>query len=146
MKRVRPAPTLGLRTQKSPRGAGWFGMIGASTESACNTSAGDFRNQVFEEPVMQRIYSGTRSRVCHPSVQSSPYPDPSAVRAFVRFIGELQHANGGQPVILHPPEIARATGITEADQIGIRQTLMLAGRLRLSVVGNAWAYRLEVQS
>lgn len=89
---------------------------------------------------MQRIYSGTRARVCHPSV----YPDPSVVRAFTRFIGELQRENYDQPVILTPAEIARATGIPESDQIGVRQTLMSAGVLRLSVIGNAWAYSLEV--
>ena len=91
-------------------------------------------------------YCGTPSRVrATPAVRPS-YPDPSAIRRFTRFIGDLQHANGGQPVILHPSEIARATGITEADQIGIRQFLMLADRLHLSVIGNAWAYSLEARS
>jgi hypothetical protein len=62
---ARPAVSLTVRTQKSPRGAGRFGMIGASTLELETFRAGDFRNQVFEEPVMQHKYDGTRSRACH---------------------------------------------------------------------------------
>ena len=93
---------------------------------------------------MTAVYSGTRPRVCHPSVQSA-YPDPSAIRRFVRFVADLQRDNSGQPVITTPAEIERATGVSASDQITIRQQLMLAGRLRLSVVGNAWAYSLEAR-
>lgn len=70
------------------------------------------------------------------------FPNPASLRRFCRFIRDRQARNSGQPVILHPSEIERATGVSEAVQIGIRQQLMLAGRLRLSVVGNAWAYAL----
>lgn len=134
------------QAQKSPRAAGRFAMIGAPTERACNTSADDFRNLVEEEPKMQPIYDGTRARVsATPAVRPS-FPDPSAIRRFVRFVADLQRDNGGQPVITTPAEIERATGVSASDQIAIRQQLMLAGRLRLSVVGNAWAYSMEAQS
>ena len=53
------------RTQKSPRWAGRFGKLGASTRSAVNTLAGDFRNLVEEEPKMQHEYDGTPARACH---------------------------------------------------------------------------------
>lgn len=66
-----------------------------------------------------------------------------ASRAFVAHLAQLQRANDGQPVTLSPAEWAALTGIPEPDQIAVRQSLMRAGRLRLSVVGNAWAYALE---
>jgi hypothetical protein len=76
---TRPAVSLTVRTQKSPRGAGWFAMIGASTESACNTSAGDFRMKVEEEPAMQHKYDGTPVRACH----LSPPPDRAHLTYFM---------------------------------------------------------------
>ena len=68
---VKPA----RRTQKSPRWAGRFGKLGASTRSAVNTLAGDFRNLVIEEPKMQPIYCGTPSRV-----RATPAVRPLAFR------------------------------------------------------------------
>jgi hypothetical protein len=62
---ARPASSLTVRTQKSPRGAGGFAMIGASTLELETFRAGDFRMKVEEEPTVQHIYSGTRSRACH---------------------------------------------------------------------------------
>lgn len=91
-------------------------------------------------------YYGTRSSARHPSVCPSVYPNPTALRAFVRYIDALQRDNGGQPIITTPHDIARNTGIPESDQVAIRQQLMLAGRLRLSAVGNAWVYTLEARS
>lgn len=70
------------------------------------------------------------------------FPDPASMRRFTKLIRTLQSDNAGQPVILSPADIERATGIPETDQIRIRQTLMLAGALRLSAVGNGWAYGL----
>jgi len=68
-------------------------------------------------------YYGTRSPARHPSARSSVYPDLTAIRAFVR-----------------------ETGIPESEQVRIRQTLMLEDVLRLSAIGNAWAYALEARS
>ena len=59
------------RTQKSPRWAGRFGKIGASTRSACNTLAGDFRNLVIEEPKMQR-HLFWHARACLSSRSTRP--------------------------------------------------------------------------
>jgi hypothetical protein len=61
-------------------------------------------------------------------------------RASARFIAFLR--SRPQPAIVSPDEIARATGISETDQIAIRQTLMLAGLLRLAVQDGRWAYAL----
>ena len=65
-----------------------------------------------------------------------------ACARYLEFIQSRQDAQYGRPVLLTPAEIARATGITETDQIQSRQTLMLAGRLRLSVDGDRWAYQV----
>ena len=134
--RTRPA-------QKSPRAAGRFGMIGASTEVLATPSAGDFTLVAVTEQTTMPIHGSTLARASAlPPVRPS-FPDPSAIRRFVRFVAGLQRDNSGQPVITTPSEIERATGVSASDQIAIRQQLMLAGRLRLSVVGNAWAYSLE---
>ncbi len=85
------------------------------------------------------IHGSTRARASALPPVRPPFPDPSAIRRFVRLIADLQRDNGGQPVITAPAEVERATGVSASDQIAIRQQLMLAGRLRLSVVGNAWA-------
>lgn len=74
----------------------------------------------------------------------SAFSDPTSLRRFCRFIRDRQARNSGQPVILSPADIERATGIVQSEQIRVRQTLMTAGVLRLSVIGNAWAYSLEV--
>lgn len=59
---------------------------------------------------------------------------------YTALVARLQDANHGRPVVLSPSEVARNTGISEIDQIHIRQSLMRAGRLRLSVVDGRWAY------
>ena len=76
---ARSAVSLTARTQKSPRGAGVFGRIGASTRSACNTLAGDFVTVVFEEPTMTLHHYGARLCVCHPS----PPPDRAHLTYFM---------------------------------------------------------------
>ncbi len=87
---------------------------------------------------MPMRYSCTPARACH------PFPDLDELRAFKRYV--LSRQIDDKPVVLTPDEIARATGVSPTNQILIRQTLMLAGVLRLSVVDGAWAYRIEVQS
>jgi hypothetical protein len=66
------------------------------------------------------------------------YPPSRASARFIEFLRSLP-----QPAIVSPTEIARATGISETDQIKIRQKLMLAGLLRLSVQDGQWAYALS---
>lgn len=66
----------------------------------------------------------------------------SRARQFAALIQRLQSENQGQPVILSPADVTRLSGIAEADQIRIRQRLMRAGWLRLSVVDGRWAYAL----
>lgn len=92
---------------------------------------------------MRLGHYGTPARV---RATPSTYPDPSTIRRFVRFVGDLQRKNGGQPVITTAAEIERATGVTQPEQIRVRQTLMSAGVLRLSAIGNDWAYHLEARS
>lgn len=77
----------------------------------------------------------------------SEYPSYRACARYLEFIYAKQSAQCDRPVPLTPAEIARATGITEADQIQIRQQLMLAGRLRLSALDGPtnrprWAYQV----
>ncbi len=62
---------------------------------------------------------------------------------FAACLRRLQAAHDGQPVILSPAEWERLTGISQSQQIAVRQALMRAGRLRLSVVDGAWGYALE---
>jgi hypothetical protein len=69
------------------------------------------------------------------------FPSYTACARYLDFI--RSHQSATSPAIVSPADIARATGISETDQIQIRQTLMLAGRLRLSVIGDQWAYRIE---
>ena len=51
------------RTQKSPRWAGVFGRIGASTEVLETPSAGDFINDCYSGATSMPAYCGTPSRV-----------------------------------------------------------------------------------
>ncbi len=59
------------RIQKSPRGAGVFGRIGASTRSAANTLAGDFINDCYIGATSMHAHSSARPRVCLPPVRLS---------------------------------------------------------------------------
>lgn len=72
----------------------------------------------------------------------SEYPSYRASARYIEFVRSRQADQCGRPVALTPAEIARATGISETDQIQIRQTLMLSGRLRLSVDGDRWTYQI----
>ena len=71
------------------------------------------------------------------------FPNYRQCARFVDLIARLQRERCGDSVPLTPAQIERLTGIPEADQIAIRQTLMLAGRLRLEVRDGLWAYALE---
>lgn len=74
---------------------------------------------------------------------SSPlFPNFSQCARFIELIARLQRERCGDSVPLTPAQIERLTGIPETDQIAIRQTLMLAGRLRLEVRDRRWAYAL----
>lgn len=81
-----------------------------------------------------------RSLPVRVSAHNPPLISPLALQRFMRFIAERQTDNGGQPAILLPADIERVTGISQSEQIRIRQNLMLAGRLRLSVEADRWAY------
>lgn len=87
---------------------------------------------------MRLGHYGTPTRACE-----SPLPD--LCRRFCRFLASLQAANGGQPVVLSSDEIEDCTGLSQTEQVRVRQTLMREGLLRLSVVGTAWVYALEAR-
>lgn len=63
------------RTQKSPRGAGRFGKLGASTEVLETPSAGDFINDCCNGATSMPAYCGTPSRV-----RATPAVRPLAFR------------------------------------------------------------------
>ena len=69
----------------------------------------------------------------------------SLARATVRFLATLQDrqdASGGEPVSMSVAEWERETGIPEALQIRVRQTLMISGLMSLSVQDGEWTYAL----
>jgi hypothetical protein len=71
--------------------------------------------------------------------------DMSLARATARFLATLeaqQNEAGGLPVTLTTEEWEQATGVSVALQVRVRQTLMIAGLLRLSVQDGRWTYAL----
>ena len=75
---------------------------------------------------------------------SSPwFPNFRQCARFIELIDRLQRERCGDPVPLTPAQIEHLTGISETDQIAIRQTLMMAGRLRLNVQDGKWTYALD---
>ena len=88
---------------------------------------------------MPLVDYATRSR----APDSPPlFPIYRQCARFVELIASLQRLRNGDPVPLTPAQIEHLAGIPETDQIAIRQTLMLAGRLRLEVRDGRWMYAL----
>jgi hypothetical protein len=71
------------------------------------------------------------------------FPSYTACARYLDFIERQQATHQDRPVVMSTAFIAANTGISEHDQIRIRQVLMLNGRLRLHVIQDRWAYSVE---